>query len=305
MSAQVIPSGKVLQPVQVPFHGDVLYAAKYVDGSVYVAIKPICQRLGIAWQRQLAKIKADPILAEGVTLTVIPSLGGDQEQQCLRMDLINGWLFGINPKRVNPDARDGVLLYKRECYAALSRHFSGGGVQAPARTLTLYERSIAVIEDLSAEVERERARADRQAFRAVQAETKIQQMVDESKPMDCSRRIETFAKEVMKLRRLHDVRDWLAKHRHIRKEKRWLRAVGGGAIQVWVWEPSQAMALAGRIESHSEEFQYGRYRVWGPVLYLTFSGQAWLIDELGSRKLATVRKARTDRSQRSLNLPLT
>ena len=36
----------------------------------------IVDTLGLAWNKQLERLKRDPILAEGMTMTVLPSVGG-------------------------------------------------------------------------------------------------------------------------------------------------------------------------------------------------------------------------------------
>src|SRR5437016_2524784 len=45
---------------------------------------------------------------------------------CLRLELVNGWLFGIDENRVrNTETSEKVLAYKRDCYSVLFRHFYG------------------------------------------------------------------------------------------------------------------------------------------------------------------------------------
>lgn len=39
---------------------------------------------------------------------------------CLPLKYLNGWLFGINANRVNPDLRDRVVRHQRECYEILA-----------------------------------------------------------------------------------------------------------------------------------------------------------------------------------------
>jgi len=110
--------------VTITFHDDTLFAVE--DGeTVFVAIKPICDTLGISADRQRDRIRRDLILNEGATIMGVPSAGGEQETFCLRLDLLQGWLFGIDASRVKPEARDRVLAYKRECFAVLFRHFYG------------------------------------------------------------------------------------------------------------------------------------------------------------------------------------
>ncbi|MFC6492490.1 phage antirepressor N-terminal domain-containing protein [Ancylobacter dichloromethanicus] len=97
-----------------------------IDGVIYVVIKPICDRLGIDWRNQLQRIKRDAVLSEGVVIITTPTLGGMQEMNALRLDLVNGWLFGIDEGRVkDEETRNRILMYRRECYRVLFEHFFG------------------------------------------------------------------------------------------------------------------------------------------------------------------------------------
>lgn len=111
--------------IAVNFRQDTLFAIERPDG-VYVAIKPICDAVGVTWRKQLERLKRDPILSEGITMVVIPSPGGPQETTCLRLDLVHGWLFTMEEGRVkDEETRQRVLTYKRDCYAVLFQHFYG------------------------------------------------------------------------------------------------------------------------------------------------------------------------------------
>ncbi len=119
--------------ITVKFRADTLFAVERDDG-IYVAPKPICETLGIEWRKQRERINRDQILSEGSTIMVLPSPGGPQETTMLRIDLVNGWLFGISENAVKPESREAVLLYKRECYRALFERFYGKEERKPAQT---------------------------------------------------------------------------------------------------------------------------------------------------------------------------
>ena len=89
------------------------------DGVKYVAVKPICENLGIDWDSQRTKIKNNHILNEGAVIITFPSEGGPQQTTCLPIDMINGWLFTISPNKVSEEIRPVVLYYQRECYRVL------------------------------------------------------------------------------------------------------------------------------------------------------------------------------------------
>ena len=118
--------------VTIDFHGDTLLASKQ-DEEVFVAVKPIAERIGLRWHGQFERLQRDPILSEGIRVTCIYSAGGMQETVCLRLDLVHGWLFTIDHDRVKPELRERVLLYKRECYRVLAEHFLGRAAPAPQR----------------------------------------------------------------------------------------------------------------------------------------------------------------------------
>ena len=40
------------------------------------------------------------------------------------MKYVFGWLFTIDSSRVNPEIKESVVKYKRECYDALYNHFT-------------------------------------------------------------------------------------------------------------------------------------------------------------------------------------
>lgn len=124
--------------ITVNFRGDELYGFENDDG-IFVALKPIVESMGMSWSGQFERVKRDAILAEGIRVMRTPfARGGDQEAICLKIDLINGWLFTIDDSRIKDEAvRDRVLLYKRECYSVLHRHFYRGGMEKPAERIEL------------------------------------------------------------------------------------------------------------------------------------------------------------------------
>lgn len=96
------------------------------NGEKRVAIKPICEILGVDYPTQFSKLKEDEIL--GSTVGLRPMVGADnktREMQTIPFEFVFGWLFTINPKNVREEAREGVIRYKLECYRALYEHLTG------------------------------------------------------------------------------------------------------------------------------------------------------------------------------------
>ncbi len=119
---------KVGEPVQIEFYGD--YLTVVFDGeTVWVAVKPIIENLGLAWQPQHRKILEDPVLSQVITEKVMTSQGKDGktykvQMLCLPLEYINGLLFKINPNKIpNPQVREKVIRYQKECYKALFEYF--------------------------------------------------------------------------------------------------------------------------------------------------------------------------------------
>lgn len=106
----------------IDFHGDRLFAYER-DGQAFVAMRPVVEALGLDWSGQVQRIRRDDVLSEGVVMMPTPSAGGMQETLCLPIDLLNGWLFGVDASRVRPELRDKITLYRRECFKALSDYF--------------------------------------------------------------------------------------------------------------------------------------------------------------------------------------
>ena len=91
-----------------------------------IAIRPICEALGIDAKVQRQKIQEDEDLnSVGVLSTSTGADGKKYEMLCLPVRYIFGWLFTINPKNVKPEAQEAVRVYRRSCYDALYQHFFG------------------------------------------------------------------------------------------------------------------------------------------------------------------------------------
>ena len=96
------------------------------NGNHYVAMKPICENIGLSWEPQVLRIKRDEVLSQGMIVMIIPTNGGNQNMICLPIEYLNGWLFGIDINRCNPEIRDTLIKYKKECYQALHDYWFNG-----------------------------------------------------------------------------------------------------------------------------------------------------------------------------------
>lgn len=97
------------------------------EGKPYIGMKALCEQMGLDWKGQYNRINRDNNLKAGMVIMTTPSNGGIQEMVCLPLEMINGWLFGIDAGRVKPEIRERVLAYQRECYAVLYNYWHGKG----------------------------------------------------------------------------------------------------------------------------------------------------------------------------------
>ena len=91
-----------------------------VDGTFWVAIKPICDALGVEYTRIFKNIKADKTLNQ--LLANQPMVGADlrvRNMVALPEKYVYGWLFSINSDS------DALQTYKLKCYDLLYDYFQG------------------------------------------------------------------------------------------------------------------------------------------------------------------------------------
>ena len=90
-----------------------------------MAIRPICEALGVEPEGQRQRIERDEIL--GLVACMIKAVaadGKDREMYAIPYCYVFGWLFSIDISRVNESIKALVLEYKLACYKALFTHFT-------------------------------------------------------------------------------------------------------------------------------------------------------------------------------------
>lgn len=118
-----------LTPVE--FHGATL-ATTIINGVPCVALRPICEAIGLDWASQLQRVKRHPVLSSSVVVITTDAARGNHtlKSEVIMLPLVklNGWLFGISVGRVRPELRERLTRYQAECFDVLARHF---GAAAP------------------------------------------------------------------------------------------------------------------------------------------------------------------------------
>lgn len=156
-----------LQTTIVPFHKHELLTVK--DGNIIrVAMKPICEALGLDWKSQHSRIQRNPVLQTCMVMMTIQMPGDDQRREVLTLpiEMLHGWLFGIEVSRVKEELRPMLLTYQRECYMALDGYFRRGRKVATAKPLSGSQILTAQrhVQKLLADLKRERDATTRQTL---------------------------------------------------------------------------------------------------------------------------------------------
>ena len=107
----------------IPFYEDEIVALIH-EGKPFVAVRPICERLGLAWQTQHRKLTA-PDAHWSVTMMVTETAAGSREALTLAVMDVPLWLATIQPGRVKPELRETLERYQREVKQVLFDHFFG------------------------------------------------------------------------------------------------------------------------------------------------------------------------------------
>ena len=91
-----------------------------------VAVKPVCEILGVAYPPQFTKLKEHPIFGSTITQSVtVGADGKEREMVCIPMRFFPGWLFSINPDNVKEEIRDNLIKYQVKCNDILYNYFFG------------------------------------------------------------------------------------------------------------------------------------------------------------------------------------
>lgn len=110
----------------VQFHGQSLTVITGTGGERLVAMKPICEAIGLDWDGQRQRIKRHQVLSKGAVVITAPTPGGDQNHLCLPLEMLNGWLFGVDASRVKPEVRPALIQYQLECFGVLAAYWQQG-----------------------------------------------------------------------------------------------------------------------------------------------------------------------------------
>lgn len=109
----------------IPFHGQTILAQQDENGTVHVALKPICDNMGISYGSQYNRLQR----TEWATIFMMKTVGADgKNRDMVGIDrrTFAMWLATIDTARVkNEDARNLIVAYQCEAADVLDAYFSG------------------------------------------------------------------------------------------------------------------------------------------------------------------------------------
>ncbi|TNU89040.1 hypothetical protein FIC87_12635 [Eggerthella lenta] len=112
--------------VQVPFNGQTISAHDDGEGNYTVALKPLCENVGIAFNGQYERLSRQP----WAVIRMMRTTGSDgKTYQMVMIDrqTMIMWLATIDTSRLKSDqARAVVTAYQKECAKALDDYFFKG-----------------------------------------------------------------------------------------------------------------------------------------------------------------------------------
>jgi hypothetical protein len=101
------------------FNGKTVYFLA-ANGTYWIAVKPLCEALGVDYEAQRKAIHRHPILSRAPSeQTVHDRSGRLQKMLCLPEKFVYGWLFSIESTKVD------LSEYQLQCYELLFDYFHG------------------------------------------------------------------------------------------------------------------------------------------------------------------------------------
>lgn len=96
----------------------------FVGDKPFVAMKSICENIGLQWEAQLKRIKRNHVLNASMSIMdMVAQDGKIRDVICLPFGMLNGWLMGVDANKVKPEIKDTLVKYQLECYDVLYQHF--------------------------------------------------------------------------------------------------------------------------------------------------------------------------------------
>lgn len=148
-----------MQQVNIPYKNSTLITwLNEQDGKTWIAVKPLCERLGIEWAAQRIKLRADPRF-NCVDIDMVAEDGKQRTMVALQVEQVYGWLYTINPNKISPESYREILDFQNYCtqviYGAASGQTSPEVMQKLYEIIAKLEARVAAQDDRIATLETE------------------------------------------------------------------------------------------------------------------------------------------------------
>lgn len=155
------------EPTDIAFHGQSITTFND-NGVVRVAMKPVCEGIGLNWRAQYNRMKRHPVLSPTVVMmTTVAADGKQRPATTLPLSKLNGWLFGVDASRVRPEVRERLIEYQAECFDVLADYWNvGASINPRVADATIGATGFDVLQNL---IGRRIARVPRPAHRQARA----------------------------------------------------------------------------------------------------------------------------------------
>lgn len=109
----------------IPFHGQTIQAAM-VDGKPNVALKPMCENLGVDYEAQYKRLRRQPWATISI-MEMVAADGKNREMSMIDRRTFTMWLATIDTSRLKNEAtRQLIVTYQNEAADALDEYFNEG-----------------------------------------------------------------------------------------------------------------------------------------------------------------------------------
>jgi len=120
----------------VKFHSwDIEVVPGDTEETTYLPVKKLCFTVGLNYAAQLLKMRASPVLNEGIReISITASDGKIYKTACLSLEALPFWLATIDVNKL-PNEKSSIkatiILFQKECAKVLRNHFFGKTSQTP------------------------------------------------------------------------------------------------------------------------------------------------------------------------------
>lgn len=114
---------------EIPFHNQFIPAQQDNQGTVLVALKPVCENLGLDYSAQYRRLQRQ----DWAVVAMMATTGADgktRDMVAIDRQTFTMWLATIDTPRIrNEEAKRLVVLYQQEAAKVLEQHFFGDSLR--------------------------------------------------------------------------------------------------------------------------------------------------------------------------------